>query len=270
MERNLTNQQVNGWVISGLVSALCIFTAQSAEAGSLVYQDGFGSGEKTLGTGITATWSNAQTETSPLGETFLGRFTKNSNQTSLALQGLGQTAKTVTVQLDLYLLGSWDGSHAIEGDSLQMSVRGGNSLLDASFSTSAARYTDKWQSFSPDDPLGTGQYAPGTMGESYNSSTQSFNRNVLGYVSNTSDPYRTNDDKNLVYRDLTFTFDYREDFLALDFLSRVTARDESFGLDNVRIWVDEAEANQDVPEPTMVLALLGVGTGMAWAKRKRG
>jgi len=213
------------------------------------YENGFAPGEEVVGGGIGALWTDNTTETAPVGETYLGRYSKNTGSV-LNLEGLDAGTKKVTVSFDLYIIGSWDGNHVVsdeeaeeanpkdEGDYFSFAVTGGETFLDTSFSNSDTKFTNRWQAYSPDDINGdsapvsfedaiaqiTG-YAPGTGSEYYDEQTGTWiDRNPLGFSAISGDPYHKNSDKQAIYRNLTFTFDYTDDQLGLEFLGNTTAR----------------------------------------------
>jgi hypothetical protein len=125
----------------------------------------------------------------------------------------------VTIAFDLYVLKSWDGNNPNYGpDKWKLSVRGGVTVLNTTFSNNAKK---------GDYDLSLQDYpVPGSAHW-----TGATTVNSLGYAFF----------GDCIYR-LTFTFQHTETTLELDFSSSLFegkgTRDESWGLDNVRVTAE--------------------------------
>jgi hypothetical protein len=167
---------------------------------------------------VGSEWSVRTTDVTPVGARhFLGQFGNGGPR----LQLIGLPAHNrVRVECDVYLIRSWDGNDPVYGpDALRVSVANGPLLLDATFACSISQatqtYPDAGASGNP--PL-TGAVEHGTLGYSF--------ADFPGV--------------DAVYH-FRFTFDHTDSSLAVDFagtgLQELT--DESWGLDNVKVTVEE-------------------------------
>jgi hypothetical protein len=132
----------------------------------------------------------------------------------------------VTVSFDLLILRSWDGSSPQYGpDRWRVSVRGGPTLLDSTFSNNPKTGSDK--SFQ-DYPVA------GSLPQTGASATKR-----LGYDSFFGDS---------LYK-MSFAFPHSADSLTLDFSSDLFegkgTGDESWGLDNVTVSLGPAPTTRD-------------------------
>jgi hypothetical protein len=192
------------------------------------------------GTLAPQTMTNVQ---SPNGaQRFLGEFggpqigqpndpgynhTRVDQTITLTLSGL-PAHRSAEVKFDLYVLKSWDGNSAAYGpDRWSLSVAGGPTLLDTTFSNNPKTSTDgSFQNYPVvnSDPW-TGAAAVGTLG--YDSFF-----------------------KDSIYH-FDYTFDHSDSTLTLNFHSSLFegkgTADESWGLDNVQVNV--------VPEPSSLLLI---------------
>jgi hypothetical protein len=172
-------------------------------------------------------WNLNRLATAPNGQSFLGEF---SNETaSLTLDNL-PTHSQVTVELDLYIIRSWDGNmveipddfipyrqmRSVDGlftigpDKFQ--VRTGETvLLDTTFAN--------WTQFPQNYPVANSPARTGATAV-----------DTLGYFFQTF-PMDT------TYR-IRLTFDHSDPTLVLDFTGSSLQRieDESWGIDNVTVW----------------------------------
>ena len=79
---------------------------------TVVYENAFESGTETTATGVSATWSDATTGTTPSGRKFRGDY--GNQAVTLSLSGLPASA-AVSVTFDLYVIRSWDGNGPSNG-----------------------------------------------------------------------------------------------------------------------------------------------------------
>ncbi|MDD1457444.1 hypothetical protein MEN95_21380, partial [Dolichospermum sp. ST_sed7] len=152
-------------------------------------------------------WSNQTRSITPVGgRNFLGEF---SNDTvSLTLNT--QANSTVSLEFDLFILKSWDGSYSGTGDFFTLSIAGGQTLLNTTFTL----YSNQ-------------QAYPGTFGnETYPGRTGATENNTLGYYY----------DGDSVYH-ISSTFQSPSNNLTINFAgSNLQGIDnESWGLDNVKV-----------------------------------
>ena len=142
-------------------------------------------------------------------------FVRVDQTVTLTLKNL-DTHTRVTVSFDLYVTKSWDGNNPNYGpDRWSLSVGGGNTLLDTTFSNNfkTRAYDLSLQNYPAPDSLPR---------------TGAASANTLGY----------NFYGDSIYH-LTFTFPHSENALILNFSSSMFegkgTDDESWGLDNVRV-----------------------------------
>jgi hypothetical protein len=155
---------------------------------------------------------------------FLGEFgggavdpkaqTRAKQTVSLALKDL-PPHQMATVSFDLLILKSWDGNSPQYGpDRWKLSVRGGQTLLDTTFSNNPKLKTDKGLQDYP---------RPGSQPK-----TDAKSVNTMGYGFFGDSTYR-----------FEFSFPHHDDSLTLDFSSDLFegkgTEDESWGLDNVKV-----------------------------------
>lgn len=203
-------------------------------------------------------WSQTTTSATPTpypdgARRFLGEFGADQ-QVGLHLAGLPAHA-WVRVTFDLYLIRTWDGDSSngdfsYGDDRFAAGVVGGPTLLDASFSNG--------------NPAGQ-SYGPGPSNAPMTGAAESYSLGYwfddgiqdIGYV------------QDAVYR-LDFTFAHDAPDLDLWFRSWLDQDigDESWGLDNVAVWLGPAAT--PVPEPaSLALALLAAGALGATSRRRR-
>ena len=191
--------------------------------------------------GVGAEWSSSITDTTPVGSRkFLGQF--NNGTVSLSLGGLAAHTGA-TVSFDLFVIQSWDGNGptAAGPDAWNLSVVGGSTLLNTTFSNTGS--------------AGNRQAYPDTYpGGDNPSRTGAAESNTLGYALYGDTVYN-----------LSFTFAHTLSAMGLEFSASglQPAFDESWGLDNVRVSINS------IPEPA-TLALFGAGlAGLGFSRRKK-
>ncbi len=163
-------------------------------------------------TAVTDEWSSTGTEVTPLGgRRFLGRF---GNQTLTLTRSNLPPHSRLTIDFDLFVIGSWDGNTTPGPDLWELRVSGGPLLLRTTF---VNRNYRKPQSYPDDYFLG-----------SFDGRTGAREIDTLGYTPEDS-----------VYH-LSYTFEHSGDYVQILFsgsgLQGLT--DESWGLDNVHILMD--------------------------------
>ena len=157
-------------------------------------------------TAAGAAWSNQTIGTTPTGgRKFLGEF--GNNTVSLNLNT--QANSTVTLEFDLFILKTWDGSTE---ERFTVSITGGLTPLNTGFTNVAGRQ----------------QYYPNNVGGAFNAPrTGATENNTLGY----SVPWGDS-----VYR-LQYTFQAPSNNLTINFaaVGLEGIDNESWGLDNVKV-----------------------------------
>ncbi|MDB9535241.1 Calx-beta domain-containing protein, partial [Dolichospermum planctonicum CS-1226] len=152
-------------------------------------------------------WSNQTRSITPVGgRNFLGEF--GNDTVSLTLNNQGNS--TVTLEFDLFILKSWDGSYGAGPDIFTLSIAGGQTLLNTTFSN-----------------VGNEQAYPGTFGSAtYPGRTGAIENNTLGYWGGYDSVYR-----------ISSTFQAPSSNLKLNFAGSglQDIGDESWGLDNVKV-----------------------------------
>jgi hypothetical protein len=211
------------------VAVAGLATSQAA----IIYQNDFEAG---LPNGFTP----GPIMTAPNSSTkFLGRF--SADTTTLNLTGIAAHSM-VTIELDLYIIHSWDGNGELGSgpDHFRISADG-TDLLNASFSNWSPR-----QTYSDATPLGGGPFAAKTDADAIGS---------LGF----NDFFGT----DTTYH-LSFTIAHSVGTLDLAFqgVALQGVGDESWGIDNVVIGADA------VPEPA-TMAVLGLGAASLLRRRRR-
>lgn len=176
-----------------------------ASSSSIVYSNDF---EGTVG----GEWTpRAPVDATPIGNRhFLGQFATET--VTLGLSALSVHTR-VHVSCDLFIIRTWDGNHPELGpDRWQLQVRGGATLVDATFST-------YWN-----------QSYPGALGDEFPPRTGAVENDTLGY----SLPGFGGFDS--VYH-FDFAVDHSGASLTLDFsgIGLQSIDDESWGLDNVQV-----------------------------------
>ncbi|MEQ8962132.1 MAG: hypothetical protein RLP02_30105, partial [Coleofasciculus sp. C2-GNP5-27] len=183
---------------------------------------------------VDSEWSNTSTSRTPIGNRgFLGEF--NSDTVSLKLDNLpAHTQATVT--FDLFLIRSWDGNRTNFGPDIWM-LRGANNqtLIQTSFTHE-----------------GFTQAYPGSFPyDDYSQGTGVVETNTLGY--RFGFPPAPLDPKDSVYN-ISHTFPHTGNSLELTFSADMTEDidDESWGLDNVTVLVQQTSTPPNLPSsPTL-------------------
>ncbi len=195
-------------------------------------------------------WTHSLTDVTLVsGRRLLGQF--SNDVVSLSLTDL-PVHEEIGVSLDLFVIYSWDGNENREDwgpDHWALSVSGGPTLLDTTFSNDHPISRPFGQSFPDDWPAGS--HPPFTGAAETNSLGYIFDAGSYGMLPMDS-----------VYH-LEFAFPHTADSLTLNFASwnLQGLGDENWGLDNVML----------IPEPsTLLLLCMGaVGLGScAWRRRK--
>ncbi|MBU0576935.1 fibronectin type III domain-containing protein, partial [Patescibacteria group bacterium] len=169
---------------------------------------------------VGSEWSNTKTDITPSGRRFLGQF--GNGTVSLGLDELPSHMK-VKVSFDLFILKSWDGRyHGYGPDIWDLSVDGSSTLLHTTFSVTndLQTYPDAYPG--NDHLRGTGSAEFKTLGYSYYGDS--------------------------VYH-LNFIFPHAESSLTLSFSGSGLqgTGDESWGLDNVIVIIDEENSAPQTP-----------------------
>jgi hypothetical protein len=202
--------------------ALPILLETSADARATVIVDTTNVVYETDFSGTVDTlWSHRTKETSPSGQQYLGRFT--NEPVKLSLTNLPTHGK-VKVELDLYIVKSWDGSNTTKpgnGPDIVTITVGDSTVLHSTFSN-VNGVDDHRQSY-PD------RY-PGPL---HDAATGAFSKNTLGYTGG-SDHHN----KDSIYR-LSFEVNHSVGSIVLQVKGTNLSPlpDEWWGLDNIRITV---------------------------------
>ncbi len=189
--------------------------AQWKNAEKKVYSENFGKG-------AGPEWSHRTVSRTPKGERkFLGPFSEQ--EVTLNLAGLPDHDE-VEVQLELFVLKSWDGNDTTKGpDRWVASVDDGPVLLDATFSNDDAPFDARYEQSYP-KPYLQGSH-PGLTGASM--------KGKLGYQDESG--YGSKGDA--IYP-LSFTFRHTGDRLTLRFADPPRGEaNEQWGLDSVKVKV---------------------------------
>jgi hypothetical protein len=179
-----------------------------------VYQTSFG------GT-IDAVWSHPTGETSPSGQRYLGKFANEAVRLSLANL---PTHSKVIVEMDLYIVDSWDGSNTTKpgnGPDIVTITVGDSTVLHSTFSN-VNGVADHRQSY-PD------RY-PGPL---HDAATGAISKNTLGYTEGSN-----NHNRDSIYR-FRFEVNHSQGSIILHVKgTNITPPpDEWWGLDNIRVTV---------------------------------
>ena len=170
---------------------------------------------------IDSVWSHRTGETSPSGQRYLGKFA--NEPVKLSLSNLPAHGKVV-VEMDLYIVDSWDGSNTSKpgnGPDIVTITVGGTTVLHSTFSN-VNGVADHRQSY-PDS-------YPGPL---HDAATGAFSKNTLGYTGGSA-----NHNEDSIYR-----FRFEVDHTASSIVIQVKGTnitpppDEWWGIDNIRVIV---------------------------------
>jgi hypothetical protein len=183
---------------------------------------------------VGSEWSNTSTSRTPIkNRGFLGEF--NSDTVSLQLNNLPEHTQA-TVTFDLFLIRSWDGNKTDFGpDVWTLSLAGNQTLIQTSFTHEG--FTQAYPGSFPNDdyPERTGVDEINTLGYSF------------GIPPEEPIP------KDSVYN-ISHTFPHTGNSLELNFSADMTEDidDESWGLDNVTVLVQQTSTPTNLPSsPTI-------------------
>ena len=222
-------------IISLMAAAAGLF-GLSQQASALPLQVYFNDFEINVGPEWSdANRTDAPTELGAINSYYHGNYSL-SDSTTLTLTGL-PTHTQLSLQFDLYLFNTWDGENTRWGKDF-FSLSG-----DIEGSWTFTNHQPEGQSYpgSPDlIPYGTA----GNMGATYV---------YLGL-----DPTGSGDEFLISHTSSTFT---------VTFGGPTTQTDEWWGIDNVRVTIDQPGGPANVSEPA-ILALLGVGLAGIGYRRK--
>lgn len=169
-------------------------------------------------TGASAEWSLQNVDTTPNGgRKFLGQFGNGGPRLQL---GNLPAHHQATLEFDLYLIRSWDGSDPVYGpDFFRVSVVNGPMLLDNTFTCAIGTVNQSY----PDNPANGNPPLTGAL-----------EHGTLGY------PFANVPSLDAVYH-FSFQFAHTGSTLAVDFKGAGLQElaDESWGLDNVSVRVEE-------------------------------
>lgn len=169
-------------------------------------------------------WSSSVTSVTPVGNRrFLGQFGNETATLTLDADSIDQDQTTaITVEFDLFIVGTWEGNHAVVGpDRWILGLGNGMSLLDTTFNNGHF------------NSVLAGQAYPGVHGSGqFAALSGAAETNSLGYEF----PDAGVEVMDSVYH-LSFTFSYTGGDVVLNFAGIVTTPgfDESWGLDNVEV-----------------------------------
>ena len=224
-----------GWTVyldhnqNGRRDAGEISTTTEDGASITVYSDDFENPTDPL-----SAWSKKVSDTTPQGaRRFLGQF--SAEKTTLSLRDLPEHTDA-TISFDLFVIRSWDGN-VVGPDEFKVSVVGGNTLLDSTFSNvDGLGGFPNWEQSYP-DAIGSGSH-PAHFGAA--------ETNTLGYVFSffsNSAPWSS------VYH-FSYKFAHDSDDLAIDFaaFNLEGIDNESWGLDNVAVDVTAAPGSYSFKE----------------------
>ena len=205
---------------------------------------------------VGAEWSNTSTDTTPgtvqhAADKFLGQFS-NQNAT-LTLDNLPLDHTEVRIEFDLYAIRSWDGNFDTDARGPDLWA------IDEGTIPVNPEDWDYITTFCNWEPgVGPNQAYPSYYGDGdYNARTGAVENNTLGF--------QFNDDGNLITLDAVYHGDLLYSHTASTFIITFgadhlqTITDESWGIDNVSVYLD-------VPEPA-TLALLTLGLLLLTRKR---
>ena len=245
------------YILSFLALILATAITIPASGQILIYSNDF-EGTSPIGSEWTMLSGSPSTDTTPgtsqhPADAFLGQF--GNDTVSITLHNLHPAHTTVSLSFDLYIIRSWDGNFDLDerGPDFWGLDEGTIPLQPEDW-----EYITTFSNWDPANPSDPKQSYPAPYGGSnYPPRNESAEDNTLGYQ-------WSGYDMDAVYHidvpdwthtgsDLTFSFG-AEHLQALS--------DESWGLDNVQIWMD-------VPEPATI-GLLVIGAFPLLLRRRKG
>jgi hypothetical protein len=203
-----------------LLTASAILLILNSAQAALLYSNNFENG-------AGSEWSSSRIGYDNDTSHFLGRF--GNDTVTLSLTGI-PTHDSVTVNFDLILWDSWDGENTIWGKDYQGLLAGDTQVYEYTFSNfSQTNQTNPDLSRKLYGKFGGNQHWKDSLYENYNDG---------------------------------FTFDHTASSLSLSFYGRNLQRlgDESWSIDNIKVYADNGGQAAPVPEPATMLLF---GTGLA-------
>lgn len=202
---------------------------------TIVYQQDFETTSDTL-----SEWSLPHIAVTPIGNRrYLGDFgapgttIDNAEQETLSLAGLPTHSK-LHIQFDLFVLGSWDGNAPNGPDIWRAAVRGGATLVNATFSNT------------PPEAPNRQSYPSDTLDINNPSRSGAIENNALGYL------WQGNILDSVYHFDLEI--DHTAANIQLDFGAILTSGfEEAWGIDNVIVSIPNGEIGNPLPNWTIYL-----------------
>ena len=194
-------------------------TFQGVRSWPIIYSNDF---ENEVG----SKWSSTNRDTTPVGDrNFLGQFCNDT--VALTLNDLSPHTE-VTVSFDLFVICSWDGNHPMLGpDIWDLSVTDGQTLLHTTFSNIKKNPVDHPQTYPDNYP----------DGNNHSPCAGAIEVGSLGYTHFGDSVYH-----------LSYTFSHNAPSVQLSFSASGLQglADESWGLDNVKIRINETSSPRSV------------------------
>ncbi|MEM6820952.1 MAG: redoxin domain-containing protein [Verrucomicrobiota bacterium] len=191
---------------------------------------------------VSSNWSKQKVSSTALGErTFLGPF--GFEEVTLKLDSLAQH-NWVTIEFDLYLLGSWNGNNTKYGpDVFTVALGDGRVLHRTSFSQRLGKYSQAYPGFFPIHrlPERTGAVEKNTLGHTFK-----------------------NEESSTVYR-VKRTIPHRAKSVKIKIMaeSDVSSQNESWGIDNFKLTCHDQIPALSPPSQEDIETQLGGDDGVA-------